>query len=195
MIAGIHGSLRTRSHDHVVVGVGGFDVRVFVSTSTLSQMGAPDSQVDLFTHLYLHEDVMALYGFRGTDELKLFELLLTVSGVGPRVALMLLSTLTPEALRTAIAREDAVALSRAPGVGKKLASRIILELKSRFGTERQLAGPGSGAVSDDLLDALMAMGLTAGEAQQLATIGDVAASQTIDEQLTRALQHYAARRR
>lgn len=194
MIAGIHGRLRSRSHDHVVVSVGGFDVLAFVSTSTLSRLGNVGDLVDLTTHLYVRQEVIALYGFADDAEHATFEKLITVNGVGTKVALTLLSTFTPEALRSAIAREDGVALARAPGVGRKLAGRIILELRSAWGEVGDAASAPVTSAPSDLLDALQSLGMTVAEAQAMAEHEDVMGAATMEDRVRRALQHFAARR-
>ena len=194
MIAGIHGQVRARGDDHLVVGVGGFDLRIFLSTNGLAKAGSVGDGVDLWTHLYIRDDVLALYGFTEHNELRMFEQLLTVSGVGPRLALTLLSAHAPDTLRAAIAREDAVALSRAPGVGRKLAGRIILELRSAMDRDTGLETSPARPLPNDLLDALQGLGMTASEAQAMAQHVDVAAAESVEEQIKRALQHYATRR-
>lgn len=194
MIAGIHGRLRSRGHDHVVVSVGGFDVRAFVSTTTLGRIGNVGEAVDLATHLYLREEVLALYGFADEAEHATFEKLLTVAGVGPRVALTLLSTFTSEALREAIVREDAVALSRAPGVGRKLAGRLILELRPSLGADGVASAAPRPPATDELLEALQSLGMSVAEAQAVAEHADVRGADSTEERVRRALQHFAARR-
>lgn len=194
MIAGIHGRLRARSHDHVVVSVGGFDVLVYVSTSTLGKLGNVGDPVDLSTHLYVRQDVVALYGFADDAEHATFEKLITVNGVGTKVALTLLSTFTPGALRSAIAREDAAALARAPGVGRKLAGRLILELRPAWGGDGAAAVASAASAPSELLDALQSLGMTAAEAQAMAEHDDVVGAATMEERVRRALQHFAARR-
>ena len=195
MITGLHGVLVHRGHDSVIVRVGGFDLRLSVPTSGLTKLGALGDSVSLVTHLYLREDVIALYGFAEQAELEMFELLISVSGVGPRLALALLSTFSPDALRTAIVREDSLGLSRTPGVGKKLAARLILELRSRMPGDQRQPGVYGTSVSDDVLDALLVMGLKPDEAQHFGTLDVVVAAQTTEEKITVALQQYAARRR
>lgn len=176
----------------MVVGVGGFDLRVSVSSRSLAQLGEVGSAVVLHTHLYLREDVVAIYGFAEPNELSLFAQLLTVSGVGPRMALALLSTLGVDGVRAAVLREDAHALVRAPGVGAKLAGRLILELKSRIGSSREQAPPPQ---LNDVEQALVGLGLTPAEAQQAIEHDDVAAATTTEEKIKRALQAFATRRR
>jgi len=194
VIAGIHGLLQHRGSDHVIVRVGGFDIRVSVSHTSLAQLGSVGAHADIHTVLYVREDILALYGFVERQELEFFDLLITVSGVGPRLALTLLSTFTPGQLRAAIARDDATALARAPGVGKRIAQRLVLELKARVGAgEREDAAPGP-AVGDDVLDALVSLGLTPAEAHQASYLPEVRDAGTTEEKITRALQQYASRR-
>jgi Holliday junction DNA helicase RuvA len=129
------------------------DVLVSVPASSRFQPTAGD-EVALHTHLHVREDQLALYGFSSTDELEIFELLLSVSGVGPKLALGMLAALPPNAIRRAIAAEDAHTLARAPGVGARAAARIIAELKTRMGPDT--AGLGDGA-EDGLSAAIMAL--------------------------------------
>jgi Holliday junction DNA helicase RuvA len=194
MIAGLHGVMRARGRDFVVVGVGGFDVRVFVTTSGLARLGNTGENIHLHTSLYLREDVLALYGFIEEEELALFELLITVSGVGPRLGLVLLSTLQPDALRAAVIQGDELALTRAPGVGRKLAARLILELKPRFRGAPEQPRAGFAPGQSDVIDALVALGVPPAEAPLYAAQRDVLEAGTTNDMVTRALQHYSARR-
>ncbi len=133
MIAMIAGHLSAVEERAVIVRVGGIGFRVHVPADFTTQCGAPGSEIVLYTHLHVREDELSLYGFASREELNLFELLLSVSGVGPRVALGMLSAMPVETIRQAIAGEQVNVLSGAPGVGTKTAKKIILDLKDKVG--------------------------------------------------------------
>ncbi|MFN2589409.1 MAG: Holliday junction branch migration protein RuvA [Actinomycetota bacterium] len=169
MIAFLQGDVAEKSGDRVVLAVGGTGYDVLVPSHTMAKLPAVGRPAKLFTRLQVRDDAMVLYGFVSTEERALFDLLITVSGVGPKVALAILSILTPDALRRAVASGDAQALTLVPGVGKKVAGRVVLDLKDRIG-----AG-GDGAVSGPLAEvreALLALGLSPQEAREaLADLG------------------------
>jgi Holliday junction DNA helicase RuvA len=181
MIAHVRGLLALSASESVVIDVGGVGYRCLVPTSTRSRLPAAGQEVLLLTSMQVREDSMTLYGFLTQEEYDLFELLLRVDGIGPKVALgMLSATSTPESLRRAIAFEDLTALCRVPGIGKKTAQRIVLELKDKVGTIGPVpalgdaamaegAGDAAGATADsyrDALDALMQLGYSRPEAAQ-----------------------------
>jgi len=133
MIVSLEGVLQNRSVDSAVIKVGPVSLLVRAPGSTLSQIGDTGDRVSLHTYLYLREDNVALFGFASAEELMLFQQLISVSGIGPRAALTLLSTLSVEQLVSAITGGSADLLSQVPGIGKKLAGRIVLELKGKLG--------------------------------------------------------------
>ncbi len=126
MIDSIRGRIGERGDDWVIVDLGAVSLRVNTTRGTLASLGAPGTVVSLCTYLYLREDVVVLYGFGSTEEREVFERLLGVTGVGPRAAQSMLSTLAPATLREAIERENVDALVRVPGIGRKTAQRVIL---------------------------------------------------------------------
>lgn len=138
MIYSITGKLLLVEPAFAVVEAGGVGYRCSTTTTTLSRLPARGSQTTLYTHLYLREDMLELFGFADTDELETFKLLITVSGVGPKVALAILSGTTPDRLMMSIAAADVKSL-KFPGVGPKLAQRIILELKDKVGNNELAA--------------------------------------------------------
>ncbi|MBI3966109.1 MAG: Holliday junction branch migration protein RuvA [Chloroflexi bacterium] len=140
MIAGIRGAVERRGVDHLVVAVGGVSLKVLVPGTTLAKAGGPGASVDLRTYLYVREDVIALYGFATAAELETFELLITVSGIGPKGALGILSTVDPGALRSAIAGGNVDLLTQIPGIGKKTAARLVVELKGKLAPLPSTAG-------------------------------------------------------
>ncbi len=133
MIASLHGKLESLGSDGATINVGGVGFQVYMPTSTLSTLGKIGEEVKLHTYLHLREDNAALYGFASTDELGLFQNLISVSGLGPKLALAMLSAMNIEKLTMAIATSSADLLTEVPGIGKKMASRLILELKEKIG--------------------------------------------------------------
>ena len=133
MIASLNGKVEALGSDGAVINVGGIGFRVSMSTSTLSTLGAIGEEVKLHTHFHLREDNAALYGFTTTDELGLFQNLISVSGLGPKLALAMLSAMNIERLTMAIATGSVDLLTEVPGIGKKMANRLILELKEKIG--------------------------------------------------------------
>jgi len=133
MIASLHGKLESGGSDGAIINVGGIGFRVYMPTSTLSTLGKIGEEVELHTYLHLREDNAALYGFASTDELGLFQNLISVSGLGPKLALAMLSAMNIERLTMAIATSSADLLTEIPGIGKKMANRLILELKEKIG--------------------------------------------------------------
>lgn len=132
MIAAIRGRLESMGLDNVIIEVGGVSLRIFVPVSLLSELGEIGSEVKLYTHLYVREDQLSLYGFKSQAQLDLFDLLLGVAGVGPKAALNMLSSATVEAVQLAIAQSNVDFLKKVPGIGAKTASRIVLELKGKL---------------------------------------------------------------
>lgn len=133
MIAQLAGKVARTSGGAVVLDVQGVGYRVNVPASVLEALPAPGEALTLVTHMLVREDDISLFGFAGEQELRVFELLLTVSGIGPKVALALLSALPARDLAEAAAREDVRTLTRVPGVGAKTAQRLVLELKDKLG--------------------------------------------------------------
>jgi holliday junction DNA helicase RuvA len=133
MIGSLRGVLLDRpSTGEVIVEVGGVGYRASVTTSVLAGLGAPGSEVFLHVHTHVREDAIVLFGFAHADERRCFEAVLGAHGVGPTLALAILSSLSPAALSTAVLEEDVDTLCLVPGVGKKTAARLLLELKARL---------------------------------------------------------------
>ena len=135
MYAYIKGELAEINTDHIVVEAGGIGYQVFISLQTFDYLPSVGENLKIYTYLYLREDAMILYGFLTKDDLELFKLLISVSGIGPKGGLAILSTLEADDLRFAILSGDAKAISKAPGVGGKTAQRVILELKDKLSLE------------------------------------------------------------
>ncbi len=132
MIAGLRGRLEAKTEDAVLLDVGGVIYRVGTSKTTLAEIGEPGEEVRLHTHLFVREDQLTLYGFVVPDELRLFETMIGVTGIGPRLACAILSHITTDLVYQAIQTENADYLATVPGVGKKTAARIILELRGKL---------------------------------------------------------------
>jgi holliday junction DNA helicase RuvA len=191
MIASVRGVVESRLADGLVVAVGGVGLRIFSSGTSLAATGASGEQVHLHTHLHVREDALTLYGFTTSEELRLFELLLTVSGVGPRVALSLLSAFAAEALRDAIAQRDADRLTRVPGVGRKTAERLVLELHGKVGPRGAPATVGTGTAPDgDVLSALTTLGFGLPEAQEAVQALPADAPSDLEERIKLALRYF-----
>ncbi len=176
MIAHLKGTVDRMTVDSLVLDVNGVGYRVFTSTGTLSEAGIGEI-VRVYTHTYVREDILALYGFLSEGELRMFEQLLSVSGVGPKAALAVVSAVPPSAFGLAVLTEDADRLAKAQGVGKKTAQRIILELKDKIRKEQVAFGVTSGGtriaqeaipvgVFEEAVSALMMLGYSAAEAQK-----------------------------
>ena len=194
MIRIVRGQVAIRQKELLVVDVGGerggiaFKVFVTEPTAARHQQG---SAAALHTYLQVREDALSLYGFESEEELSIFELLLTVSGVGPKVALSTLSSLAPDALRLALANGEASLIARVPGIGKRTAEKIVLELKDKVkapstGIERlaQLS-----AADAEVIDALVALGYSLVEAQR-AIQGLPREATTVEERLRLALSAF-----
>jgi Holliday junction DNA helicase RuvA len=191
MIAGLKGKVAAIYSDLVIIDVNGIGFQVFMSTSTLSGLGAIGAVVKLHTHLYLREDSVSLYGFTSLDELNLFQALIGVSGVGPRLALAMLSVMSPKELTMAIATGSIDLLRRVPGVGKKMAERLVLELKDKIGA-------GLGAVpmaqlaegSSDVIAALVSLGYSAGEASRAVAALPIDREMSLEEKIKLTLGYF-----
>ncbi|MDT8306784.1 MAG: Holliday junction branch migration protein RuvA [Anaerolineae bacterium] len=189
MIASLSGAVTFIGRDHLVINVGGVGLRVFVPRNVLEDVGGVGRRMTLQTHLIVRENELALYGFSSEDDRSMFELLLGVSGVGPKVGLAILSTLSPEIFKSAIMREEPAVLQRVPGIGKKTADRILFQLRDRM----DFAASASGVtlVSDvdaDVIELLTGLGFSIVEAQTaLQNVPREAA--TVDERLQLALQY------
>jgi Holliday junction DNA helicase RuvA len=184
MISFVEGTLTERLGDRVVLAAGGIGYEVLVPAGTLAGLPPTGRTARLLTHLHVREDGMTLYGFSGPGERDLFLLLIGVSGVGPKVALAVLSVLTSEALRRSILDGDADAITVVPGVGKKMAARIVLDLKDRLGGEVDL--PAAGPLAE-VRDALTGLGLTPQEVHR-AVDGLSVDGEPVEDLLRRALQ-------
>ena len=166
MIASLSGQILAIGADHVVIGVGGIGLRVLVPRTVLENTGGVGRLLQLHTHLLVRETELTLFGFRDEGDLQLFELLLGISGIGPKVALAILSTLSPELLKSAIMREETAVLQRVPGIGKKTAERMMFQLRDKldFTAEPSVMSLVSD-VDADVIEVLTSLGFSIVEAQ------------------------------
>lgn len=196
MISAVRGTLESKSLDSAYVTVGGVTLRVFAPLSTLANMQV-GAQVHLHTYLLVREDVLALYGFATPQDREIFEQLLAVGGVGPRIGVALLSAMSAATLQQAVLDEDIQRLILAPGVGRKLASRLVLELRPRFeklgviaavpGQSDQLPGANRAAV----VEALTNLGYPPNQAQAAARSLPEGASGNLEDLIMQALRSLA----
>ena len=170
MIAFIQGELCDAGQDMIVVACHGIGYEIQIPVSVAQVLPDPGNVVKIYTYTYVREDALGLFGFLTQDDLKIFKLLITVNGVGPKAALAILSAMTADELRFAILAEDAKAIAKAPGIGPKTAKRMIIELKDKLKLESMIEGhgdaemslsdPGDAAanVRDEVIMALTALG-------------------------------------
>lgn len=170
MIAFIQGELCGAGQDTIVVACHGIGYEIQIPVSVAQVLPDPGNVVKIYTYTYVREDALGLFGFLTQDDLKIFKLLITVNGVGPKAALAILSAMTADELRFAILAEDAKAIAKAPGIGPKTAKRMIIELKDKLNLESMIEGhgdaemslsdPGDAAanVRDEVIMALTALG-------------------------------------
>lgn len=194
MIASLEGKLQSLTADGAIISVGGVGFFVQMPAGALNSLGAPGAEVKIFTHLHVREDNLSLFGFATAEEQWLFETLISVSGLGPRLALAMLSVMTPEQITTAIATGSTDMLTLVPGIGKKVASRIILELKEKIGAG-WIATPIAGAAQEnaDVLAALTSLGYSAAEAVKAVANLPPDADFPLEDKIKAALQYLAGR--
>jgi holliday junction DNA helicase RuvA len=166
MISSVRGEVIAIGLDHAVVEVGGVGLAVHATPATLARLRRGD-QARLATSLVVREDSLTLFGFADAEERDLFTLLQTVSGVGPRLALATLAVLSPDALRAGLADGDVASLTRVPGIGRKGAERLVLELRDKVvAPDRTPAAPAVGGPRAEVVEALLGLGFAAKPAEQ-----------------------------
>ena len=193
MIATLDGILEYRGSDSIIINVGGIGFRVYVSDSTLSQLGAVKGKVSLYTHLHLRVDNVSLYGFASSEELALFKNLISVSGVGSKVALSLLSTFSPEQVVMAITSGNLDLISQAPGIGKKMAGRLVIELKGKLENEWKETALPLAPESGDVIAALTGLGYSLAEATKAISKLPDSEELSLEDKIRIALQQMARR--
>lgn len=200
MIGYLKGTVSHLYNEHCFLDVQGVGYRVFVPASTRQQL-AVGAAVTLFTHFNVREDAMLLYGFLTADEYELFQHLITITGVGPKVALGVLSAITPGEFRAAVSQKNAALLTRIPGIGKKTAERMILELKDKLGVADEFtpaavkAGLAAEVPQDarqEAIQALVSLGYSQGEVAAALQKVKVDA-QSAEEMIRLALREFARR--
>jgi Holliday junction DNA helicase RuvA len=192
MIAGLEGILEQVGTDSVIIRVSGVSFQVHVPASTLNRLGPVGGRVHVHTYLHWKEDSTALYGFTTPQELDLFKMLIGVSGVGPKSALSMLSGLTPDDLALAILNNNVDLITQAPGIGKKTASRVVLELKSKL--EKGWVGAVGGQQAEDNADivtALTNLGYSTSDASHAAAAVPNSGELSLEDKVRIALRHLA----
>jgi Holliday junction DNA helicase RuvA len=178
VIASLKGVIEYVSTDYAVIDVGGIGFRIFAPTSTLSSLGMSGEKVHIYTHTHVREDAIVLYGFKTPDELKLFQILINVSGFGPKLALAMLSFMDVDHLVSAIAGGNEALITSIPGIGKKLAGRLLLEVKDKISSSWSgTAAMPTGDADGDVMAALLSLGYSANEASQ--AIGNLPRDKTL----------------
>ena len=192
MIAHLRGRLLSRTPNQAIIDCAGVGYEVTISVATFTSLPAEDAEASLHIHTHVREDQIALFGFAEVQEKRLFEKLLTISGIGPKLAITVLSGIAAERLVTAIRSGDHASLTRIPGIGKKTAERVVLELKDKLDdmavAVTASSGPHHGPIGDDALSALMNLGYPRPVAQKAieTAIGKDAAAAQDFETLFRA---------
>lgn len=199
MLYNIHGTLTVSDVNFIVIESGGVGFKCFTTLNTVKNIGETGKQVNVYTYLSVKEDAMDLYGFSTLAELDAFKLLITVSGIGPKAAVSILSEFTPDKLAICIASGDAKAITRAQGVGKKTAERVVLELKDKMGSiavDTNIAQAVSGvqsinesSQSSEAVEALVALGYSQSDAA--IAIGKMDKSLSVDEMIRQGLKQLA----
>ncbi len=193
MIASLHGKLESLGSDWAVISVNGIGFQVYMPSSTLSTLGSIGKELHLHTCLVMREDSVTLYGFNTTEELEFFQILIGVSGFGRRLALALLSTMTVEQASMAIATSNTDLLTTVPGIGKKMAGRLIMELKDKIGAGF-IAIPTTQLVEEnaEVISALTSLGYSVAEASRaVATLPS--SNLSLEEKVKLALQYFASK--
>ena len=194
MIASLHGRLESLGSDWAVINVGGIGFQVYMPTSTLSTLSTTGEEVKLYTHLHLKEDNATLYGFASSDELGLFQTLISVSGLGPKLALAMLSAMTVEKLTMAIATGSTDLLTMIPGIGKKVANRLILELKDKIGAG-WITTPAAQIAQEntEVLAALTSLGYSVSEANRAVATLPPSSDLSLEEKIKQALGYFGGK--
>ena len=200
MISYIKGELVEVTENAIVLAHGGMGFSIMMPASILAKLPQIGSELKVHTYLYVKEDILDLYGFLTKDDLKIFKLLITVNGIGPKGALAILSAMTPDDLRFAVLAGDAKTISKAPGIGNKTAQKLIIELKDKLKIEDVLDGSDGGyETSSDMGDtaaaeavmALTALGYSAADATRAVKLVDNAGNMDSEALLKAALKKLA----
>ena len=200
MYSYIKGTIEEVYEDLIVVENGGIGYNIHVPLRVLDELPGRDGQVKIYTYLHVREDAFTLFGFLSRDEIGMFRLLLNVSGIGPRGALSVLSVLSANEIRFAVASDDVKTISSAPGVGKKTAQRLIMELKDKVSIEDavgtlqenpELVSHGGNAVKKEAAEALTALGYSGAEAAKVLAGIEITEESDVESVLKQALKNMA----
>lgn len=196
MIASVRGTLIAIAADHAVIETGGVGWMIYAPRQVLAALGDIGTEARLFTYLLVREDALTLYGFESVEQRQLFETLLGVTGVGPQAALNLLSSGTTDELRLAIATGDVARLARTPRIGKKLAERLVLELKGKLDIKglpsAPAVSPAVAAANAELSEMLVSLGFSSTEAAAAIAALPPDAPLDLEERLRLALRYFGA---
>ncbi len=194
MISGVKGTIEAVGSGWVIIDVGGISFQIFIPTSTLSVLGGVGRQAKLHTHLHVREDNLTLYGFSSPRELEIFQILLTVKGIGPKIGLAMLSAMDAEQLTLAIASGDANLLTGIPGIGKKTADRIVLELKDKIGETWAITQDlESVQGNSEVITALTSLGYSLGEASRAVASIPFESELSLEERVKMALKYFGSK--
>ena len=190
MIASLTGIIDAVSKDSLIVNVNGVGFKLSVPTGVLSEFGAVGREVKLYTHLRVREDDLSLFGFGSLDELRLFETLISVSGLGPKTAMAMLSAMSADQVAMAIASGSVEMLTTIPGIGKKTADRLILELKDKVGGV-MISSPAGRAAQEnaDVVSALVSLGYSVQETSRAVNALPAGKKLTLEEKIKLTLQY------
>lgn len=200
MYSYIKGTLQEVHEDLIVVENNGIGYNIHVPMRVLDELPGRDGQVKIYTYLHVREDAFSLFGFLSRDEMDMFRLLLNVSGIGPKGALSILSALSANEIRFAVVSDDVKTISSAPGVGKKTAQRLIMELKDKVSLEEaveniqesaSLVSNGGNAVKKEAAEALTALGYSGAEAAKVLAGIEVTEDSDVESVLKQALKNMA----
>lgn len=201
MYSYIKGVLAELEEDAIVVETGGIGYHIYTTGQTFSRLPSLGDEVKIYTYLYIREDAMLLYGFCSKDELRVFKLLLGVSGIGPKGALAILSVMTTDDLRFAVLGDDAKTIAKAPGVGVKTAQRLILELRDKLSIEdafeeklSQAENPArdkAKGAKNEAVQALVALGYSSSEALKALGGIEITEETDVEDLLKAALKNMA----
>jgi holliday junction DNA helicase RuvA len=191
LITAVEGKIEARLPEGIVVQVGGVSLLVQTPTSTHGRIGPDGSTVRLHTHLHVREDNLSLFGFFTTEELGMFEQLISISGVGPKLGLAILSYLSPDALRAAIAAGNVDTLTHVPGVGKRTAGRLVLELRGKIAPALADGPTLPAAGSEDVINALSALGYAPTQIQSALRSLPPDPSLTVEDKIILSLRYLA----
>jgi holliday junction DNA helicase RuvA len=194
MIAGVKGTIESIGSNWVVIDVGGISFQVFLPTSTLSTLSVVGQPARLHTHLHVREDNLTLYGFGSARELALFQTLITVKGIGPKIGLAMLSAMDVDQITMAIASGDANLLTGIPGIGKKTAERIVLELKDKVGGSWMMTQDlESVQGNSEVVAALTSLGYSVSEATRAVATLPTSSHLDLEEKIKMALKYFGGK--